>query len=48
VTGSASRTGATIWGETVEFTAPDPDAAYADALLHLLGAGPDIPGTLPG
>jgi hypothetical protein len=39
---------ATIWDETVEFTAADPEAAYADAVLHLLSAGPDIPGTLPG
>jgi hypothetical protein len=46
--GDRWRVVATIWGETVEFTAADPDAAYADALLHVLSAGPDIPGTLPG
>jgi hypothetical protein len=34
----------TIWDEAVEFTADDPEAAYADALLHLLSAGPDTPG----
>ncbi len=35
---------ATIWGETVTFSSPDPETAYAQALLHVLSAGPDRPG----
>jgi hypothetical protein len=46
--GDRWRVVATIWGETVEFVADDADRAYADALLHLLSAGPDIPGGPPG
>lgn len=37
----------TIWGESVEFAADAPDAAYADALLHLLAGGRTTPGA-PG
>jgi hypothetical protein len=42
--GDRWRVVATIWGERVEFVAAEPDAAYAEALLHLLAAGPGIPG----
>ena len=42
--GDRWRVVATIWGEPVEFTAADPEAAYGQALLHLLAAGPVIPG----
>jgi hypothetical protein len=42
--GDRYRVVVTIWDETVEFTGDEPDAAYADALLHLLAAGPTIPG----
>jgi hypothetical protein len=42
--GTRWRVVATIWAEDVGFTADAPDTAYADALLHLLAAGPTIPG----
>ncbi|HEV7656977.1 MAG TPA: hypothetical protein VGP36_19900 [Mycobacteriales bacterium] len=42
--GNRYRVVVTIWNEAVEFTGDEPDAAYADALLHLLSAGPDTPG----
>jgi hypothetical protein len=42
--GDRYRVVVTIWGEVVEFSGAQPDAAYADALLHLLSAGPDVPG----
>jgi hypothetical protein len=42
--GDRWRVVATIWGEQVEFVDADADAAYGEALLHLLAAGPDIPG----
>jgi hypothetical protein len=42
--GDRWRVVVTIWDEAVEFTAATPDGAYADALLHLLSAGPDTPG----
>jgi hypothetical protein len=42
--GDRWRVVVTIWDEAVEFSAADPDAAYADAVLHLLSAGPDTPG----
>jgi hypothetical protein len=45
--GSRWRVVVTIWDELVDFTASEPDAAYADALLHLLTAGPTTPG-FPG
>ena len=44
--GDRWRVVATLWGEVVEFTGTDPDAAYADALLHLLAGGRTTPGTL--
>lgn len=34
----------TVWNEVVEFTDTDPEAAYAEALLHLLAGGPTAPG----
>jgi hypothetical protein len=42
--GDRWRVVATIWDEPVEFTAADPEAAYGEALLHLLAAGPVTPG----
>jgi hypothetical protein len=42
--GDRWRVVATIWDEEVEFLGSEPEVAYADALLHLLAAGPDIPG----
>jgi hypothetical protein len=42
--GDRWRVVVTIWDEVVEFTGDAPDAAYADALLHLLSAGPTTPG----
>ena len=44
--GTRWRVVVTLWGETVEFTGTDPDAAYAEALLHLLSGGRITPGTL--
>jgi hypothetical protein len=38
------RVVATVWDEVVEFPGADPETAYADALLHLLAAGPTAPG----
>ena len=38
---------ATIWHEAVTFSASDPEVAYAQALLHLLSAGPERPGGPP-
>ncbi len=34
----------TIWDETVEYVADDPEEAYGEALVHLLTAGPHAPG----
>ena len=42
--GDRFRVVVTIWDEVVEFTGDEPDAAYADALLHLLAGGPSPPG----
>jgi hypothetical protein len=42
--GDRYRVVVTIWDEVVEFTGDDPDAAYADALLHLLAGGEATPG----
>lgn len=38
------RVVATIWDEAVSFSADDAETAYAQALLHVLSAGPDRPG----
>jgi nucleotide-binding universal stress UspA family protein len=38
------RVVATVWNEVVEFTGDDPEAAYAEALLHLLAGGSAAPG----
>ena len=43
--GDRYRVVVTLWGEVVEFVGDEPDAAYADALLHLLAGGPTVPGT---
>ncbi len=43
--GDRYRVVVTLWGEVVEFVGDEPDAAYADALLHLLAGGPTAPGT---
>jgi hypothetical protein len=43
--GDRYRVVVTIWGEVVEFVGDEPDAAYADALLHLLAGGRTVPGT---
>jgi hypothetical protein len=42
--GTRWRVVVTIWNEMVDFVADDPDGAYADALVHVLSAGPDTPG----
>jgi hypothetical protein len=42
--GNRYRVVVTIWDEVVEFTGDEPDAAYADALLHLLSGGRTTPG----
>ena len=38
------RVVATVWNEVVEFTDSEPEAAYAEALLHLLAGGAAAPG----
>jgi hypothetical protein len=38
------RVVATVWNEVVEFSAADPEAAYGEALLHVLSGGPLPPG----
>lgn len=43
--GDRYRVVVTIWGEVVEFVGDEPDAAYAEALLHLLAGGSTAPGT---
>ncbi len=43
--GGRYRVVVTIWDEMVEFTGDEPDAAYAEALLHLLAGGPSAPGS---
>jgi hypothetical protein len=45
--GDRWRVVVTIWDELVERTADEPEVAYAEALLHLLSAGPDTPGAPP-
>jgi hypothetical protein len=42
--GNRYRVVVTIWDEVVEFTGDEPDAAYAEALLHLLSGGRSTPG----
>ena len=42
--GDRYRVVVTIWDEVVEFTGDEPDAAYAEALLHLLSGGEATPG----
>ena len=46
--GDRYRVVVTLWGEVVEFVGPEPDTAYADALLHLLAGGPSVPGAWEG
>jgi hypothetical protein len=45
--GDRWRVVVTIWDELVERTADEPEVAYAEALLHLLSAGPVTPGAPP-
>lgn len=42
--GAGYRVVATVWNEVVEFTGDEPEAAYAEALLHLLAGGFVAPG----
>jgi hypothetical protein len=46
--GDRWRVVATVWDESVEFTADEPAAAYGEALLHLLAGGRTAPGAWPG
>jgi hypothetical protein len=45
-TAAGYRVTVTLWGEQVGYEAAEPDAAYAEALLHLLSGGPSTPGIL--
>jgi len=42
--GAGWRAVVMIWEEIVDFTAADPETAYAEALVHLLAAGSTTPG----